>query len=254
LPVAGPFLQIAVTDTGIGIKPSDQERVFNEFEQVDSSYGRQQQGTGLGLALTRRLIEMHGGRIWVESQGIEGKGSTFTFLLPLLQEEYSRPQSNGKPKKRDDTIRPLALLVTNDDSHERLIGSYLASAGYDVTVVSETEEMLQALKERRPYTVLIDEKMGGLSRLVEPSQSDHSDTLIEHKYRSCVTPEIPQVIFSEDSSGQLIFRLLVSGKVPQTNFSLANATRQTDYATITGPENLIAELDRLETTPNGKHR
>ncbi len=80
----GPFLQIAVSDTGIGIKPGDQERVFSEFEQVDSSYGRQEQGTGLGLALTKRLVELHGGRIWVESQGIEGKGSTFTFLLPIF--------------------------------------------------------------------------------------------------------------------------------------------------------------------------
>ena len=80
---AGESLRIAVTDTGIGIKVNDQERVFKEFEQVDSSYGRQQQGTGLGLALTKRLIEMHGGRIWVESEGVEGKGSTFTFLIPI---------------------------------------------------------------------------------------------------------------------------------------------------------------------------
>jgi PAS domain S-box-containing protein len=80
---AGESLQVAVTDTGIGIKTSDQERVFKEFEQVDSSYGRLQQGTGLGLALTKRLVEMHGGRIWVESAGVEGKGSTFTFLIPM---------------------------------------------------------------------------------------------------------------------------------------------------------------------------
>ncbi len=83
----GESLEISVTDNGIGIRPEDQERIFLEFEQVDSSYGRQQQGTGLGLALTRRLIELHGGRIWVESEGIEGKGSTFTFVLPFRQPE-----------------------------------------------------------------------------------------------------------------------------------------------------------------------
>jgi signal transduction histidine kinase len=87
----GESLEIAVRDNGIGIRPEDQERIFVEFEQVDSSYGRQQQGTGLGLALTRRLIELHGGRIWVESEGIEGKGSTFTFVLPCPKSETAEP-------------------------------------------------------------------------------------------------------------------------------------------------------------------
>lgn len=84
-------LEFTVSDTGIGIRAEDQQRIFNEFEQVDSSYGRQQQGTGLGLALTRRLIELHGGRIWVESEGVEGKGSTFTFILPAQIAENVQP-------------------------------------------------------------------------------------------------------------------------------------------------------------------
>ncbi|HTL18393.1 MAG TPA: MASE1 domain-containing protein [Patescibacteria group bacterium] len=84
---ASENLEVSVSDTGIGIRREDQERIFNEFEQVDSSYGRQQQGTGLGLALTRRLVELHGGRIWVASQGIEGKGSTFSFVLPASKAE-----------------------------------------------------------------------------------------------------------------------------------------------------------------------
>ncbi|MBC8178454.1 MAG: response regulator [Desulfobacteraceae bacterium] len=75
-------IKFSVADTGIGINPEDQERVFSEFKQLDSSYGRKYEGTGLGLALCRRLVEMHGGRIWVESEG-EGKGSTFTFSIPL---------------------------------------------------------------------------------------------------------------------------------------------------------------------------
>jgi PAS domain S-box-containing protein len=81
------WLRVTVTDTGIGIRPEDQERIFIEFEQVDSSYGRQQQGTGLGLALTRKLVELHGGSIGVESEGIEGRGSKFIFLLPLPKTE-----------------------------------------------------------------------------------------------------------------------------------------------------------------------
>ena len=75
-------LIVAVSDTGIGIKHEYLERVFGKFEQMDSSLARQQEGTGLGLALTRRLVELHGGRIWAESEG-EGNGSTFTFMIPI---------------------------------------------------------------------------------------------------------------------------------------------------------------------------
>ncbi|MFH1117168.1 MAG: HAMP domain-containing sensor histidine kinase [Pseudomonadota bacterium] len=72
---------ISVSDTGIGVRSEDRLRIFETFEQVDSSYSRPRKGTGLGLALTRKLVEKHGGRIWVDSMGI-GKGSTFAFSVP----------------------------------------------------------------------------------------------------------------------------------------------------------------------------
>jgi PAS domain S-box-containing protein len=78
----GPCLMISVSDMGIGIREQDFVRIFNPFEQVDSSAGRRFQGTGLGLSLTKRLVELHRGAIWVESAG-EHKGSTFRVLLPL---------------------------------------------------------------------------------------------------------------------------------------------------------------------------
>ena len=78
-----PEIRISISDTGIGIKPEDQERIFEAFVQVDSSSTREQVGAGLGLTLTRRLVELHGGRIWVDSEGIEGKVTTFTFVLPV---------------------------------------------------------------------------------------------------------------------------------------------------------------------------
>ena len=68
-------------DSGAGIRPEDQSRLFERFVQLEPQLTRTQQGTGLGLALCRHLVELHGGRIWAESPGL-GQGSTFTFLLP----------------------------------------------------------------------------------------------------------------------------------------------------------------------------
>jgi len=75
-------IKISVSDTGIGIDSKDLDRIFNPFEQVESSASRKFQGTGLGLSLTKQLIELHGGRIWVESKG-EGQGATFQFAIPI---------------------------------------------------------------------------------------------------------------------------------------------------------------------------
>jgi len=74
---------VSVTDTGIGIAKEDQEAIFEEFRQASGNYAQKREGTGLGLTLTRRFVEMHGGRIWVESE--IGKGSKFTFTLPVRQ-------------------------------------------------------------------------------------------------------------------------------------------------------------------------
>jgi len=76
------FILISVTDTGIGLKDEDVERIFGAFEQVDNSMSRKFQGTGLGLSLTKQLVELHGGRLWVDSDG-EGKGSRFNFIIPI---------------------------------------------------------------------------------------------------------------------------------------------------------------------------
>jgi signal transduction histidine kinase len=74
-------VEISVSDTGVGIAPEDQPKVFEEFRQVGSDYAHKVEGTGLGLTLAKKFVELHGGKIWVESE--VGKGSTFTFTLPI---------------------------------------------------------------------------------------------------------------------------------------------------------------------------
>jgi signal transduction histidine kinase len=80
----GNLIEISVQDTGIGIKPEDQEKIFSIFEQADASAERLFDGTGIGLAMSCKLVERHKGKIWVESEG-KGKGSRFSFVLPLMK-------------------------------------------------------------------------------------------------------------------------------------------------------------------------
>jgi signal transduction histidine kinase len=88
-------VQVSITDTGPGIAPEDHERIFEEFQQTDVGIG-QHEGTGLGLALSKRLVELHGGRIWVESE--PGRGSRFVFTLPIADGRHRagiRTESGG---------------------------------------------------------------------------------------------------------------------------------------------------------------
>jgi signal transduction histidine kinase len=80
---------VAVHDTGPGIAPSDQEKIFGEFQQADNAATKRKGGTGLGLSIAKRIIEMHGGRIWVESE--IGQGSTFAFTIPV---QVNRPMTS----------------------------------------------------------------------------------------------------------------------------------------------------------------
>ena len=189
---AGQCLRVAVADTGIGIKATDQQRVFKEFEQVDSSYGRQQQGTGLGLALTKRLVEMHGGYISVESEGFEGKGSTFIFLIP-----FSKAEAKAVPpaeKSELDTIRPLVLVVTSNDSSRQTIGNYLTDVGYDVAVIPQIAGITGMAKTTGFYAVVIDRSL--------LNQQGEKELLTCH---SSILPRRPFVIFSLDDHGQPTF-------------------------------------------------
>ena len=194
--IVGGELRVSVSDTGIGIRKENQERIFMEFEQVDSSYARQQQGTGLGLALTRKLVELHGGRIWVESEGVVGKGSKFTFVLPLKRDE-----TDLTSKDSEELLRPVVLLLQQtprDDS----IPQYLQHAGYVVTSVSSPAEAVQKATELLPYAVLISPE------IVEPTV----DELLKLMAASPNGDKLP-VVRTYFEHGILRFALLATDEV-----------------------------------------
>ena len=153
-PAAGDVaVEIAVGDTGIGIALVDQERIFREFEQLDSAYVRQQQGTGLGLALTKKLVELHGGRIWVESE--VGRGSTFRFTLPNRDRRRPTP---AEPREATLNIEvgPLVLVVEDDPRAGDLLGHYLREAGYRVAQASSGAQAIALAKSLKPDAITLD--------------------------------------------------------------------------------------------------
>jgi CheY-like chemotaxis protein len=151
----GPLLEVAVSDTGIGLEPKDQERIFEEFEQVDSRYVREQQGTGLGLALTRKLVQLHGGRIWVESE--LGVGSAFRFVLPFGQAApvESRP-TPGDARRSDRGSGPLVLVVEDYGPVGNLLAHYLAQSGYSVARAASAGEAIELARKLRPSAITLD--------------------------------------------------------------------------------------------------
>jgi PAS domain S-box-containing protein len=176
---SGDELVISVADTGIGIKREHHERIFQAFEQVDSSYSRKQQGTGLGLSLTKRLVELHGGRIWVESEG-DGKGSIFRFTIPFIEAEKApesshhvhectkpAPADARPPGGRDSgTGQKLKVLVVEDnEANMKLASDLLELGGYIVLQARSAEEGIKKAQDRIPDLILMDISLPGMDGL-----------------------------------------------------------------------------------------
>ena len=149
-PPGEPMIEIAVTDTGIGIAPEDTRRIFQEFEQLDSEYVREQQGTGLGLALTKKLVELHGGRIQVESE--PAHGSTFRFYLPLRAQPNAAAPEPAVPVERG----PLVLVVEDDPRAGDLLGHFLTEAGYRVAHASTGAQAVALARTLKPDAITLD--------------------------------------------------------------------------------------------------
>jgi signal transduction histidine kinase/CheY-like chemotaxis protein len=148
-------VEIAVADTGIGIAEQDLDRIFTEFQQLDSGPDRQHQGTGLGLALTRRFAELHGGRVDVYSSR-EG-GSTFTLVLPL---EARAPRKDDgdhdAPAPTAEEGWPLVLIVEDNREAADLLVRHLARGGYAAEVARGGSDVLEKARKLRPIAITLD--------------------------------------------------------------------------------------------------
>jgi signal transduction histidine kinase/CheY-like chemotaxis protein len=153
-------VEIAVHDTGVGIAPDDQQRIFDEFEQAGDPRGRD--GSGLGLALARRFVEVHGGRLTVASE--IGRGSTFVVTLPIAgppgAEAPAQPEAPPRAAPASHAA-DLVLVVEDDERAAELLTIHLREAGYDVAVASGVDEGIALARRLRPTVVTLDVIMAG---------------------------------------------------------------------------------------------
>ena len=151
---------IEVEDTGIGISPEDIGRLFVEFQQLDAGMVKKHRGTGLGLALTRSIVEAQGGRVGVRS--VPGQGSTFFAILPqvnttikeTVEQESEVPSKDPLVPPQED---PSTILVIEDDSEDRAqLVSFLIGAGYAIETAATAAEALKRCKERAFDMITLD--------------------------------------------------------------------------------------------------
>ena len=149
----GEIVEISVADTGIGIAEADQRQIFQEFHQVDHGPGRKHEGTGLGLALTKRFALLHGGDVRVVSQ--VDKGSVFTLTLPLRSNAMT-PSAVEHAHVNGHGAGPLVLVVEDDPAAAELLTRQLAEAGYRTEVARTGIEALAKAKELQPAAITLD--------------------------------------------------------------------------------------------------
>ena len=146
-----------VEDTGIGIADENRQRIFDSFSQVDGSFTRRFGGTGLGLAITRQLVELMGGKIWVESA--EGAGSRFLFQLTFdLGEDQDKPIET-LPNYFKINQEYKILLTEDDPVNQLVISRMLQECGYGVDVASNGYEAIDMVKKNAYDIILMDIQM-----------------------------------------------------------------------------------------------
>ncbi|MBJ7551043.1 response regulator [Marinomonas ostreistagni] len=175
-------VHFSVSDTGIGIPDQNQTRLFNSFSQADSSTTRRFGGTGLGLAISKQLIELMGGKIWLDSS--EGKGSTFHFTVTLTRVEDEIPECITQLS--DDISK--VLVVDDNDTAREVLQSYIVGLGMQCDAIDNGSDAVQLVKEankkQAPYDLLlVDWKMPGIDgidtcRVISELPTHYAPTMI----------------------------------------------------------------------------
>ena len=146
-------LLVTVTDSGVGIPAEHIDKIWTEFYMIQGEH-QKQKGTGLGLALVRKLVELHGGKIEVFSQ--EGKGSTFTFTMPMQA---------ARLREEQQLLSKMILVVDDNPSNLELTRMVLSGGGYRVEVATDGQEGMLKAKELQPALVLMDIQLPGIDGL-----------------------------------------------------------------------------------------
>ena len=157
----GPEVTVSVTDNGLGIPPAMLAKVFELFTQVEHSHEWSQGGLGIGLALVFQLVEMHGGRVKAESEGLS-HGSTFSFTLPYLINEAPTPDAPVETVA--ETTTALRVLVVDDNiPSAKTTGWMLEMAGHTPTLAHDGPEAIAAARAQHPDVILLDIGLPGMS-------------------------------------------------------------------------------------------
>ncbi|TYQ28456.1 CBS domain-containing protein [Pseudanabaena sp. UWO311] len=159
-----PAIVFQVTDTGIGIAPEDLQRLFQPFVQLDSALNRQYEGTGLGLALVKKIVELHGGQVIAEGQ--IGMGSCFTVVLPYKMFGSSAPSTDMTDANRRSiagnsgkAIAPLILLAEDNEANIATLTAYLTALNYRMIIARNGEEAVAMAKAHSPDAIIMDIQM-----------------------------------------------------------------------------------------------
>ena len=180
------FLRIAITDTGIGIAAADINKLFQPFIQIDSALNRQYQGTGLGLALVKRIVELHGGRVGLTSE--VGIGSCFTIELPCADTceapSIALPpatlfDANSGVDRDPAATLPLILLAEDNMANISTISDYLEAKGYRLVVANNGQEAIDLAYSAHPDLILMDIQMPGMDGIAAMQEIRRDPQFVE---------------------------------------------------------------------------